>query len=230
MAAKKKGSRARSTSRAESAHAARRTPAKRTAAKRAPLKLPERTTSTVRLLLEAALEAHSRAMGSRSPVEVAVALLLDAAWLAENRRRRGEEDGSAQLLRLGREARRYLDSRDASERWAFAALPPEKGKPRAAAVRKLIAKAEEARAFLQTNANRPRWKSIVGIVASGLVSKVVQLGLSPQFGVPDEGVEELERKLRGKPDADADVIATWAIAASGQPVRTADNWVRGPRA
>jgi hypothetical protein len=190
-----------------------------------------------REVLDAAVHAHLRATKSRGEIETAIAAVTDAAWLADRRRRRGEERASAELLALRRAAEAYLATRapDDSERWAFEALPRRKGVERTEALRELERRAREAKEHLLRPSQEPKPRPLVqsphgfahlDLVASALVAKARELGLAVDRV---DRTDELAHKLgalRSRRTIAPSEIVLWTLKAAGVPSDDASDWTR----
>jgi len=200
---------------------------------------------TVRVLLEAAMAAHGRALKSRAHGDTDVALVLDAVWLAERRRERGENDPGLVLLKeLGRVAWKYLATRQDQDRWG-SKLPPRRGPERTDAVRALLRRVADGKAlFLHLGAKKdasaklaPESTAAPGekptdplvvnasVFASGLLAKAHELGLWADRKDRKDRKDWLARQLYEKPDAPDHMIATWVLRATGHKATDAKNWV-----
>lgn len=164
-------------------------------------------------LLELAMEAYSTAQQTRDASDIAVAELLDAAWLARRRRK-----SSPELQALHRAASSFLATRGDDERWAFASLPPE-NRRRADAVRQLEALARDGKALILRSSS-----DCSNVVAAVLCDNVVRTGLAADRRDRSDALAE---KLRGlKRSTAPHAIVCWALRACGVSKTDASNWTR----
>lgn len=164
-----------------------------------------------------------------------LARIIDAAFLAQLRLERNEDDPMA-LEALGEAARAlrpYLDTRKPNERWQGREWERFAGPERASAVRKLIARSDEARSEILRIELDPKR---CAFFAHFLVNDVHRFGLAPsrhRFDGEEADFSEwlfraFERaSLYGKEAPKAHLIAAKALEATGIERADAHNWVNG---
>jgi hypothetical protein len=201
-----------------------------TKASKSPARLP--TPHVTELLLDLAMAAHDKAQASTDPDDAVEARLLDAAWLVARRRRSSAKDvGGAKLKALTKAVTAYLDTRDDTEHWTGAALPPTKYN-RSEKVKALSKHAGEGKAFCAgarpaaPSAVRPKPTSRAEVVASNLIVYAVKLGLCVNMGRRIDAKRKailVEKLEQGAPDH---VLASHVMQAAGVSRTDADDWAR----
>jgi hypothetical protein len=175
-------------------------------------------------LLEAALILDLLAKRSAAPLDIDAARLLDALWLARKR-----ADGPTLSL-WARVAFKYLDTRQESERWSAASLPPQPGLDRGAAMTTINSEAQRICA-----ANLPSWfvaqlmAQAVGQLFPNLCSNPIDAGkYESAKGKIANGYETLLSEARSRGVAiDSERLVRAALGAFGVKATDVWNWLKG---
>lgn len=181
------------------------------------------------LLLDLAMAYHSSAEFSKDQTKVAIAGLLDAAWLMRWRHERDTAE-RAEAAELQRAVAKYLSTRAAGEHWALIALSPLPGNDRAEAIRKLRSHAEVLIAHARKSRSVDRDRA-AKMVATVLLARVEQVGLAvdqiDRSGVAGEANSWsmlLDELLSRRPRVHR--VVAQALECRGVSPGDATNWAR----